>query len=96
MIGMIAAGVAGLCALLALWRFLLGPSLYDRALAAHAVVAMMALACSGLGAASGAPQWIDVAIALLLALFVFDVALLKLVRLKSFQPPFGGRGEVRR
>jgi multisubunit Na+/H+ antiporter MnhF subunit len=99
-IGIAAALLAAFCALLAFWRFLLGPSLYDRALAVQALVFVMALASAGLGAAQGDAHWIDVSLALLLGLFVVDVALLKFIRVKTFQPPLhsplGGRSEARR
>ena len=96
MIGIAAAGVACLCSVFALWRFLLGPSLYDRARAAHVIVAMAALASAGLASAFGQAQWVDLSVALILALLVFDIALLKFTRLRSFQPPFSAKREVRR
>jgi multisubunit Na+/H+ antiporter MnhF subunit len=96
MIGLIAAGAACLSVVFALWRFLLGPSLYDRALAAHVIVAMAALAGAGMASAFGQAQWVDLSVALILALFVFDIALLKFTRLRSFQPPLSAKRDVRR
>lgn len=83
----------GLCALLlaamalASIRLMAGPTLYDRALAAHAMALLAALALAALAVAAGRPDWIDAAIALVLADVTLAVVVLKCFRFRSLQPP---------
>lgn len=87
MIALAAAIGATLAAILVLVRLFAGPTLYDRALAAHSAAGKAALACAALGVMAGAPQWIDVALALVLGMFIANAATLKFFRAKSFQAP---------
>jgi multisubunit Na+/H+ antiporter MnhF subunit len=87
MIALIAAGGVALTIALALARLSAGPTLYDRALAANAVVLRASLAAAALAVAFGRAAWIDVALALVLGALVLNAAVLKFFRARSFQPP---------
>ncbi len=73
-------------------RVLIGPTLYDRALAAHAVIFLSALCGAAIAVAASQPAWIDAAIALILADVVLAIAILKYFGRRSMQPPLS-RGE---
>jgi multisubunit Na+/H+ antiporter MnhF subunit len=85
-----------LCALLAaaLWRLVIGPTLHDRALAAHTCVLLAALAVAALAALDRRVAWIDVAIALLVAEFVLGVAIMKAFRARSLQSALSRPAQV--
>jgi multicomponent Na+:H+ antiporter subunit F len=87
MIAIIAA--AGMAVLLAisLFRLFVGPTLYDRTLAANACVVKAALLCGALAANAGRADWLDAAFALILGLVVLNVAILKYFRARTFQAP---------
>lgn len=87
MIALIIAACVALTAALALPRLFSGPTLYDRALAASAVVLRASLACAALAVAAGEAGGVDAAIALVLATLVLNAAVLKFFRARSFQPP---------
>ncbi len=89
MIALAAAGVLLALMALALPRLVNGPTLYDRALAAHAIVFIAALAGAALAIGAGAPRWIDVAIVLVFADLAVAVCVLKVFRHRSLQPPVG-------
>jgi len=89
MIALIAAAVLLAMAALALPRLISGPTLYDRALAAHAIVLIAALAGAALAIGLGAPRWIDIAIVLVFADLVVAACVLKVFRHRSLQPPLG-------
>jgi len=72
---------------LTLLRLFAGPTLYDRALAANAVLIKAALVCAALAVAAGEADWIDAAIALVLANLTATAAALKFFRYRSFQAP---------
>lgn len=94
MIGLAAAIGAALVLGLCLLRLFAGPTLYDRMLAANSVVSKAALICSALAVVAGRADWIDVALALVLATFVVNAAILKFFRARTFQAPFA-RGAAR-
>lgn len=85
-----------LCALLvaALWRLAAGPTLHDRAMAAHMGVMLAALAVAALAALDQRLAWIDVAIALVIAEFVLGVAVMKAFRARSLQSALARPGRV--
>ncbi len=85
-IALVAAVGALIAAALIMTRLFAGPTLYDRALAAHGVVSKVALVCAALAVMAGAPQYVDVALALVLGAFVASAATLKFFRARSFQP----------
>lgn len=87
MIALAAAIGAAIAMGLALLRLFAGPTLYDRTLAANAVGWKAALACAALAVAAGQPAWLDVAFALLFALYVANAAVLKFFRARTFQAP---------
>lgn len=87
MIALIAAAGVALTMALALVRLSAGPTLYDRALAANALVLRGALACAALAVAFDRAAWIDVSFALALGALVLNAAALKFFRARSFQPP---------
>jgi multicomponent Na+:H+ antiporter subunit F len=68
-------------------RLLIGPTLYDRLIAANAIVLELALACGGLAVWRQTTAYADVAIALVFCLLVVNVAGLKFFSAGSFQPP---------
>ncbi len=86
MIAWIVALALMLLIALACVRLFLGPTLYDRALAAHAILLLAALALAALGAAMSTPTLVDAAIALIGADLVLAAAILKFFRARSFQP----------
>lgn len=89
MIALAAAAVLLVTMVLVLPRLVGGPTLYDRALAAHAIVLIAALAGAALAIGAGAPRWIDVAIVLVFADLVVAACVLKVFRHRSLQPPLG-------
>lgn len=90
----LAAGAGVLIALaLVLPRLFVGPTLYDRMLAANVVVVNAALVCACGGAAMRRADMIDVALALLFGAFVLNVAVFKFFRARTFQPPLAQAGE---
>jgi multicomponent Na+:H+ antiporter subunit F len=81
------AGLLVVCAAAALARMLAGPTLYDRALAASAVVGKAALLCAVLAAGFGRSEWADVALGLTAASFAASAASMKFFRFRTFQQP---------
>jgi multicomponent Na+:H+ antiporter subunit F len=79
--------VLAACAVTALARLFVGPTLYDRALASSGLAVKASLACALLATAAAKPHWIDAALALLAAGFVANAAAMKFFRFRSFQPP---------
>lgn len=92
MIAVVAAALVAVALALCLTRLFGGPTLYDRILGANAVVQKAALICAAVAVAAGRSDWLDVALALVLGGFVFNVAVLKFFRVRSFQAPLA-RGE---
>lgn len=86
MIALIAAACLGLAVAFAAVRLAIGPTLYDRALAANAMTLRASLACAAVAVAFAQPLWIDVSLALVLGALVLNAAVLKFFRAKSFQP----------
>jgi len=89
----VAAGLA-LVLLLSLPRLLLGPTLYDRALALAGLCVQATLIVAALAAASGRSDWIDVGFALAAAAMVLAVAMLKFFRTRTLQPAIGNAGDA--
>ena len=81
--------IASLCAivvtmLLALARALLGPTVFDRILAAHTFSTKTVLLIAVLGFFTDRPEFLDLALAYALINFVGAVAVLKFVRYGNF------------
>lgn len=88
-VALAAAAGATIAAALALLRLFAGPTLYDRAMAANAIAAKAALVCAAVAVIAGRAAWIDAAFALVLGVFVANVAIVKFFRAGTFQPPLG-------
>ena len=95
MIALIAALGASFFLALTLVRVFIGPTLYDRALAANLVVLVSAVVCAGLAAAAGNAMWLDAALALVACAFVLNLASLKFFRAGTFQAPLVRESEER-
>jgi len=81
-------GVAvAVSAMLVLVRQFAGPTLHDRALAVKTLLVRAVLICAALAVASGRSDWLDAAIALMLAAIVLVIAIAKVFRARSFQTP---------
>lgn len=82
----LAAIVGALAAmLLAVVRLIGGPTLQDRVLAANLIVILSAMMCGALAFLQRASNAIDVALALLLAAYAINLAVLKVFKLGTFQ-----------
>ena len=92
MIAIVGAAIVAVALALCLTRLFVGPTLYDRILGANAVVQKGALISAALAVAAGRSDWLDVALAMVLGAFVFNIAVLKFFRVRSFQAPLA-RGE---
>jgi multicomponent Na+:H+ antiporter subunit F len=82
-----AAAGAGIALALCLIRLFAGPTLYDRALAMNGAVIKLALIAAAGAVVAAEPAWLDVALALVLSAVVVSVAVLKVFRARTFQPP---------
>lgn len=87
MIALAAAIGVALTLALCLIRLFGGPTLYDRTLAANAILAKAGLVCAAVGVMAGQSAWIDAAFALVLCGFVLNIAILKFFRVRTFQAP---------
>ena len=87
---MIALGVATGAAIaiaLSLLRLFAGPTLYDRALAVNLLAVSAALVCAAGAAATRRTDSLDAALAIMFAVLVINVALLKVFRARTLQAP---------
>lgn len=87
---MIAAVVAiclALLMMLALVRLFIGPTLYDRALAATLACVLASVACAAVAVAGSEAAWTDAAFAIALSGLVLNVAALKFFRTRTMQAP---------
>lgn len=82
-----AAAGAGIALALCLIRLFAGPTLYDRVLAANGVVTKLAIICASAAVLAGRAEFVDAAIAFVLALLVVNVAVLKFFKARTFQAP---------
>lgn len=87
MIALAAAAALFAAMALASLRLIGGPTLYDRALAAHAVAFLAALALAAFAVVLSAPHLIDAALALIGADLAAALTVLKYFRFQSLQPP---------
>jgi multicomponent Na+:H+ antiporter subunit F len=92
MTGLIAAAALAVLLLLTMLRLVAGPTLHDRALAAHAIVLNAVLICAAIAVSAGRADWTDAAFALVLGSFVVHAAALKFFSAGTFQAPLA-RGE---
>lgn len=88
---LLAAGVAGLVVAMTLmiWRAIVGPSQYDRMLAANSFGAKIVLLIAIIGYLFGRPTFLDIAIVYALINFVTTIALMKIFRYRTLAHPLG-------
>lgn len=88
---LLAAGVAGLVVAMTMmiWRAIVGPSQYDRMLAANSFGTKIVLLIAVIGYLSGRPAFLDIAIVYALINFVTTIALMKFFRYRTFSRPLG-------
>lgn len=86
------AAAAGLLAAMALMivRAVIGPTHYDRILAANSFGTKTVLFIALIGFLFGRPAFLDIAIVYALINFVTTIALMKFFRYRSFQAPLTG------
>lgn len=94
MLALLICGVLLFAAALSAPRLLSGPTLYDRALALKTIGVKLALACAAIAVALKDSAPTDVAVAMGFGLLVVLVAVVKLFRQRSFQPPLSVPGEL--
>ena len=82
---LLAAGVAGLVVAMTLmiWRAIVGPSQYDRILAANSFGTKIVLLIAIIGFLFGRPAFLDIAIVYALINFVTTIALMKFFRYRT-------------
>ena len=78
-----ATGAVIVCMLLALLRAFMGPTLYDRVLAANAFGTKTVLIIALLGFLMGRPDFVDIALLYALINFIGTIAILKFFRYKE-------------
>lgn len=93
MIPLAAAAGAIIALALAALRLFAGPTLYDRTLAANAILAKAVLVCAAAAVLAQRADYVDAAFVLLLSGLVVNVAILKFFRLGTFQAPLALRRE---
>ena len=76
----VASGAVIICMMLALGRAFLGPTLYDRVLAANAFGTKTVLIIALLGFLMGRPDFVDIALLYALINFIGTIAILKFFR----------------
>ena len=88
---LLAAGVAGLVVAMTMmiWREIVGPSQYDRMLAANSLGTKIVLLIAVIGYLSGRPAFLDIAIVYALINFVTTIALMKFFRYRTLSRPLG-------
>lgn len=87
MIALAAAAGVAIALALSLMRLFGGPTLYDRTLAANAVLAKAGIVCAAVAVAASQSAWLDAAFALVFAGLVINIAILKFFRARTFQAP---------
>jgi multicomponent Na+:H+ antiporter subunit F len=87
MIALIAVAGLLLALLLGLVRLFIGPTLYDRALAAKTLIIRAVLICGAVAVATDETAWVDAAFALAFAGLVVMAAVTKVFRARTFQAP---------
>jgi multicomponent Na+:H+ antiporter subunit F len=92
---MFAAGTLGLIVtmVLALVRGLLGPTVFDRILAANAFGTLTVLLIAMLGFLAGRPEFTDIALVYALINFISTIAVIRYVRHGPRGEPIGGGGD---
>lgn len=93
---LLAGGVAGLVVAMTLmiWRAIVGPSQYDRMLAANSFGTKIVLLIAIIGYLFGRPAFLDIAIVYALINFVTTIALMKFFRYRTLAHPLGSPPEM--
>lgn len=88
---LLAAGIAGLVVAMTMmvWRAIVGPSQYDRMLAANSFGTKVVLLIAVIGYLSGRPAFLDIAIAYALINFVTTIAFMKFFRYRTLSRSLG-------
>ena len=88
---LLAAGIAGLVVAMTLmiWRAIVGPSQYDRILAANSFGTKIVLLIAVIGYLSGRPAFLDIAIVYALINFVTTIAFMKFFRYRTLSRSLG-------
>ena len=94
MTALAAAIGVGIALLLCVVRLFVGPTLYDRTLAANGVIIKIAIIVAAGGVIAGRAVFVDAALAFVLASMVANVAVLKFFRLRTFQAPLARAEDV--
>ena len=87
MTALAAAIGVGIALLLCVVRLFVGPTLYDRTLAANGMMIKIAILVAAAGVVAGRGVYVDVALAFVLACVVVNVAVLKFFRSRTLQAP---------
>lgn len=87
MTALAAAIGVGVALLLCVVRLFAGPTLYDRTLAVNGLMIKAAIIVAAGGVATGRGEFVDVALAFVLACVVVNVAVLKFFRSRTLQAP---------
>jgi multicomponent Na+:H+ antiporter subunit F len=88
---LLAAGIAGLVVAMTMmiWRAFVGPSQYDRMLAANSFGTKIVLLIAVIGYLSGRPAFLDIAIVYALINFVTTIAFMKFFRYRTLSRSLG-------
>jgi multicomponent Na+:H+ antiporter subunit F len=88
---LVAAGIAGLVVAMTMmiWRAIVGPTQYDRMLAANSFGTKIVLLIALIGYLSGRPAFLDIAIVYALINFVTTIALMKFFRYRTLSRSLG-------
>lgn len=81
---------AGVPALLAAWRLLVGPAAQDRLLASQALLQAVTVAVAAASVAADGRDWLDIALLLQALGFGLGLMTLKVLRYRSLQPRLVG------
>lgn len=94
MTALAAAIGVGIALLLCVVRLFAGPTLYDRTLAANGVIIKVAIIVAAGAVVTGRSEFVDVALAFVLAAVVVNVAVLKFFRSRTLQAPLARAEDV--
>lgn len=94
MTALAAAIGVGIALMLCVVRLFAGPTLYDRTLAANGVIIKVAIIVAAAGVVAGRGEFVDVALAFVLAAVVVNVAVLKFFRSRTMQAPLARAEEL--
>ena len=72
---------------LAMARAIMGPTMFDRVLAANSTATLAVLSLSLLGFVTGRPDFLDIALVYALINFIGTIAVSKFVHFKDLAPP---------